>query len=62
MSMCVCMCVPMEEHEAWRMRHSCKLPRGRAGRFKESCIEILFLFWPRLEEIVRFDSFWIMNL
>lgn len=43
---CVCMyvCVPMEEHETWTMRHSCNLPRGRTGRFKESCIEILFFF------------------
>lgn len=48
---CVYVCVPMEEHEAWTMRHSCNLPRGRTGRFKESCIEILFFFffWPRLE-------------
>lgn len=31
---CVCVRAPMEEkHEAWTMRHSCNLPRGRTGRF-----------------------------
>lgn len=44
MSMCVYMCVPMEEHEAWRMRHSCKLPRGRPAVLKSLVSKFFFFF------------------
>lgn len=59
---CVCVRAPMEEkHEAWTMRHSCNLPRGRTGRFLVS--KFFFGLCSVEDRIVRFDfDLWIMNL